>query len=76
MFRSATTDEGMDVDVWMMEEDCGMEGSWSRLYTVPRTFCYRQSLAFSSDGKEVLMVDSYNMLFWYQTERKTFYWIG
>jgi F-box interacting protein len=62
----------IDVDVWMMEEDC----SWSRLYTVPANFCYRQSLAFSSDGKEVLMVDSYNMLFWYHIEKMTFYWIG
>jgi F-box interacting protein len=74
---SATTNEIiMGVDVWMMEEDCGMEGSWRRLYTVPANFCYRQSLAFSSDGKEVLMVNSFSRFIWYHIEKKTLYWIS
>jgi F-box interacting protein len=68
--------------VWMMKE-YGVTSSWSRLRTVPLTFFYRQLLAFSKDGKKVLLED--NKLFWYDIKKMTctilqhisneYYWI-
>jgi F-box interacting protein len=59
-----------DTDVWIMKE-YGVTSSWSRLCTVPTTFRYYQSLAFSKDGKKVLMKGKSHELVWYDIKKKT-----
>ncbi|XP_059462836.1 F-box protein At4g22390-like [Corylus avellana] len=66
---SKNTHEG--VEVWMMEY--GVTSNWSRLYTVPMTFPYHRSLAFSEDGEKILMEDNSRELFWFHIEKKTWY---
>ncbi|XP_059437385.1 F-box protein CPR1-like isoform X1 [Corylus avellana] len=61
-------------DVWVMKE-YGVISSWARLYTieqgaVPWTFEYCKPLAYSKDGKKVLMEQDFAYLFWYDIEEK------
>jgi F-box interacting protein len=64
---SAYTRTG-DIKVLKMNE-YGVTSSWSRLCKVPVTSHYCRSLAFSKDGKKVLMED--DKVFWYDIKKKT-----
>jgi F-box interacting protein len=58
------------INVWTMKE-YGVASSWSRLYTVRRSFFHFRSFAFSKDGKKVLMQNRSRELFWHDTNKKT-----
>jgi F-box interacting protein len=58
------------IEVWMMKE-YRVATSWSRLYTVPATFSYCQSLMLSEDGEKVLMENDEKVFYWYDIKKKT-----